>query len=1489
MAKRKIFKKALSTILSLSLLATALPTVVIADSASMVNGGSGGSTISEAGSVEGSEAWSSPSKVLDTSMWGYRISVRFAPLDEEKSTQENPVYDWSQSFQVGNTIYLRESPITKDGNIIPTFSGSFGSEDSVWDLMNGAKTWNETKNLSAINPFWYVVVPTDKDPEEINAIVRDTLKEFWNQGLLAGNTKGHQEVQKFLNRMVDMNLYHVQADGISEFLNGFDPANPQGALDKAFAGGGTYMNASNFRLALPDSLSKPNDNPYKANAQRVASENVEYLRSYFLNPAVLNMIAWYTRGEYDNNWDNPQAIQTADGKYVETFSVNDFVYGRYGDLGGGKYKFNRGVYKVYIEPTAYRNYGYSDSKYNFGVMTYQDLAAQHRTKTSTYSYAQSLGSKAVDTLAQAMYMVEPDESIAGQSWEDVGLRAYSEDGLKYPTKGAGLWVLSSPSINSYVEEIKRPKIIKTYVELSGLDEKTGEVTYSTIEESIEEDAVFWSDYVLDADGFESASMIAGPYSGESNIPFIEGSEVTEHGLAVLNDIVTINQNVDFTPDLEWSSATGNFPKSSNLSLNKSVEDVVGYKMGIKLPSSVDIKVLKEVMKSSVASYEWPDYMLDENYDSESWVNRKNSYISFVAADLMSKVDWDDDATLRESFEKVGANTIYRIDSVKETITDAEKYNSFADIKLGKSDGNGKTIRYEDSELAMDTPATVILRYLVLPTPSQFNYTEIVNTKTGEIEGKYYNRVIPLVKSGEHDVEIQRPTDIPDDFGEPKLIEWGISYEEENTEFQENGKMPSTEKTGTTEVTITDYPGDPEPNLFVKWRIEYSPDDPDDPDPDKDDPRATKLHVPEWRLSKYFNAYTDVGTSLNMINLTLKVGHCGIYKLTGTWKFNVLNPSGSLATALEKVSGNPWIHTKTVWNNVKNSTPSTYSPSGYVKLSGDVNAIKTSGTSGLKAANWLDSASISGLKNYEVDSSSNGGIAVKDYYVLTANLDYKLKNTDSFTNSYAVYKYRKRGHGHTTSSISIGPSSSSRLTYTNIPSFATVSFDRYNQKDRNKDITIDNDISSSNGYTTIKYRSDKSFNVFPEYGMLFDNDDVTDKNHTSIKWMVSDKSRTVKPVVYQTLNYKVWVDPTSTGNMATDTRARQNAQILFGAQGNLPVLYKGSPVNSTFKIQRASGNNNTGILTTKTYALDIDTSKVSYKDWGNDGYSNVTLGEHTNLLNNIEKVNGNGSADVEEKLIIGDASTIGGTRKSTSDKYQKVKYSTAPAGSSARYDSDTVVEFTHNLIVRGGYVIGVKYQGGSTIAIGDLASTDASLYDAIVNMNLYATDETGRAKTVLNNFAHKAEDSDVLTEALYVSKLNDRRASDDGIATPDYVTAFVVDTDHWYSEDSTVLVIKEYVTNYVVPSISVADKLSVSIPGLDTPKDKNDFFKTMKKGFLGLKYSMNINTPAGIANSYFEWDSLPDTTPLDTSDNFGEKNKPTYIVPNVSVTDTTRVN
>ena len=1427
MRNKKVFNRSLSLLLSLVMILSMLPMTVFGASVSMGNMTSGSTVIPGAG--PGDPKWQGYGDIH-----GYKISVWFAPTVEYDSN-DMPVYDWTAlqgssnaPFKIGKTIYMRKSKINFNGYDMP----SFWSDQSIFEQVTLGEGYKKT-DAEWGNTFEYYITP--------NLSIFGRTQDSIDNGWVNDDGSTFEGISKVYNKYYNY-LAMMQERGMQDtfgYKQLFD------YVSRLYDADQSWRKATGYTYSWWDLLSEEEGREKDVNDRmtpagfilpfseaQTGSKTSEEIKSYFLNPLVLNQISYLS---YDSALNQ------------EPWTYDDFILGQYSKKSDGTYKYPNGQYKIYIEPVIYRFFNGQA-----GVMSWRDAVYEYKDKN--YNGGTIYASVAQFQAAEALALEDVDKSLVEKStgkylgYNGLSPLISSDGEAKVVGKDLhntlGVGVLTSPSLNDY--PLNGPKVVKHYVEIEKVD-SNGKVTFKKAKDSVIEPI---NRYYFGKDGsFE-------------NIPVIQDVEEDSKGVAVLNDLFTTDKydGVKADSSTEWTNT--NLPVGMGLDLENSRVDIAGYSFGMITGSKEFLEAylgyatigIAQGVEGETALNVFSYYnALSEAYDEIIRVN-----MNLTEEEQVDIINYYlEKYSLRKSFYD-NYHALMREVGVKEYVTKKQ-------IKMGKLNFNANSwpnvnvippeeyVPDGDNLIASNT---LVLRYLYMPKPIQSNVVEIVDSNGNHKAYKFCES--SLIVNGDGSVNVSNPEfEGVEKYAEPELVNWVTNSDYPIHELV-NSTLPNKSPDGKSgsSVNIPSYPITPiTHNLYVYWRII-------EPTP------VIATDVPQWRLSKFFNAYTETAVGRAGMSLRLKTGCCS-YGISNpkAWNYSVLNPTG-----LEN-----WIHAFTVHSGEKPYV-SKSSPSTSVNISANINAIKSTDVSGLRVANWLDKGSQTGLLNYSIQSASKGTGSSDSIYTKQSLMTLKVKNNDSYTNWYTV-RSGSKPHTHYRSSISIGPSSS-RVSYEYANVINKISFARYNQSSSRPALTVSPTVKNDNGYTTLKYQQDKTLNIYPEYGMLFDND----SNVESIKWMVSDQSRLVKPVIYQTLDYKVYVDSASTGTMATDSRAKTKAGSL--GLGNLPVLYKGAPVNSTFKVYRDSNLNKAGIMTVKTFALDIDTNKVSYSDWGNNGYNGATLGEHNKLLSQIDTV---GKATVTEKLLIdspgyGSLDYTGGVRTSASNAYTKVDYSSQSnkvKDSSGKY---TVCELKHKLIVRGGQVIGVEFQNRNTLGytkytMSQLKTADAALYDALVGMNLY-NPSNDRTQTVLSTFEHKAGDS--LTEDTYATMLASARQSVDGIATPD--NAKVSTGSGWYSEDSTVLVVKEYITNYTVPSIAVSDKISLQVNGLQTPVDKNQFFSAMGKGYLYLKYDLPISTSAGNANAYFEFTTISG----DGLDSYGKQGV-NYLVPNVSVSDTTRAN
>lgn len=799
--------------------------------------------------------------------------------------------------------------------------------------------------------------------------------------------------------------------------------------------------------------------------------------------------------------------------------------------------------------------------------------------------------------------------------------------------------------------------------------------------------------------------------------------------------------------------------------------------------------------------------------------------------------------------------------------------------------------------------TIFLRYVVVPTINQYNVIEIEDKTTGKVtytDGGTFK--ISIADDGSY--KIHEPDA---DISMIEAVEWAGSKEVNNPEgdFSKKGVMPGdAPKQGVMEYTagdnlvITNYP-DSE-NLYVKWYV-Y-----------KDSLVTGDTSVPQWRWSKYADSVAgivgDKAVSEMKFELTADTTtHKPTYlSPSGTYNYDIINPNGSLNTGsnvsmtsinngnscllneYRTVAANNFFRSKgyTGENSSKSNfttetvthgdTHAMYGIDGTLNMVKSTKATDGSDNNMLITANWLSNNDLTtyGISTGKLPLSYSGG----KQFVRLADLKYSLYNKYDYTHYIAVRKTGdcncgKDDHcpGHILGHRCACYLDQETFYKTDQGMYKTANYDinvvfnRYIAGDTKNKFTLAKPIvDSKNCKTTVKYQLTDTLNIYPEVGMMFQDDSA----RNTIKWAVGEKVRTINPIVWQTLEHKVYVNETVVGtSVATDSRATAKARSI--GFGSLQTIYKGSATNTAFQIYRNSNMNQKGILTAKTFALDIDS--VVKNDWGNSAYNSEK--QHTALVNGIK----NNNVKATEKLLIdsqnfGDLDYTGDAKEQNTIKYQPIKY-----------NNGEVTTFTHKLIVRGGYLVGVKYQDRNSLAysnvkISDLKAKDEALYEAIVNMGLY-NEANDKANTLFVAFENKTGDK--LTEKTYADDLAKARKALDGIDTTG--EAKIVENAGWYSEDSTVLVIKEYVTNFEVPSTSFTDKISLTVKNLDTPINKNDFFTKVGKGYTFLRYDLTIPQDA-VYNSVEKIGAYFEANGFDGTNNV---NTPKYLVPNVTITDTTR--
>ncbi|WP_324823588.1 hypothetical protein [Sinanaerobacter sp. ZZT-01] len=966
---------------------------------------------------------------------------------------------------------------------------------------------------------------------------------------------------------------------------------------------------------------------------------------------------------------------------------------------------------------------------------------------------------------------------------------------------------------------------------------------------------------------------------------VENVKEIPEGTAYLNDVLTSPKNLsEQVQSLDW---TKDLPKTTQEQINANAEDIWSYNLSIRTGLLKHIEDLTEMKNSN--EYTQLKDLKDEftrllsEYNATTDMQEKSTLmfkINSIFAQLIQLSGYENplNKTNASTLKTTKTAGITNVASSEEIIKKAIYLDDLDAIYLYPLDErptefigedafeieNRKSADLIDSFEVQNHKAsvgdnvtiegtadktTLYLRYIVIPERKIKTFVDVYKNgvyATTEVTIES----LPVAESNDSKVEI------PIVEG-AELIKWGSSKELPLLE-----QMPTNPlKQGTTLEPIS---LDDDENLYVNWRKDLTVSTP---------VTDEKLRVEQWRLSKYTANLGWLSQAYMGLNLKTDAGHAtSTLSPAGSYSYKTINPNNQYTDKNYNPANdnyNNYLHSKALTQGSYNVTHN--NPSATVDVTGSLNLIKGTNTFGLKAASWItDSGTKMGLNLHNIETANlpstyDGQATVQKSDLLS----YGIENIQTFNHNYGVYYHytcHHKDYSHDVCACYTLPESrspkDSRITYLTADYKIDSTFDRYIAKSSDKLVAAPN-VTTENGKTTIAYQINDTLKVYPEIAMLFDND----KGDSSIKWVIGEQAREINPVIYHTMQFKLFVDENSIiSNYATDSRATTAARKL--GEANKQVAYKGSPVNTTFSVKRSEDSTDKGILTVKTYALDLNTNKngVNVKTaWGADSYNPLAI--HNKFVSAWSGFKGTST----ERLEIQSASLYTGANKT-----QSVSLNTKT------YGGQSVTTFTHELIVRGGVVIGVRVQDKennsySVVSVEALKTKDANLYEALVGMKLVGS----KQDTVLKGFEHQTGAQ--LTEDKFITLANQAKQNVDGLASNNLGIG-----KGWYSEDTTVLVVKEYITNYEVPSIAYSDKISLSVKGLESPINKNDFFSVLGKGHTYINYTFNsldlssINSGLkGSQKVFFEHSSRTGTL-------FGKINTD-YLVGNVSVTDTTRIN
>lgn len=579
-------------------------------------------------------------------------------------------------------------------------------------------------------------------------------------------------------------------------------------------------------------------------------------------------------------------------------------------------------------------------------------------------------------------------------------------------------------------------------------------------------------------------------------------------------------------------------------------------------------------------------------------------------------------------------------------------------------------------------------------------------------------------------------------------------------------------------------------------------------------------VPQWRINKYWSSIipmfptgTEKASSILSLNeLTADVGHA---------ESSLSSDNGTAMRLISPLLNNvPFIsNAKTDVNVNKIAVKHAKTPKTAITMYGDLMAFKENGNvDNLTTAAWVNQASTQ-YGDFIIDRSEGSDRVFGDEYVKkSAVLDY------SFEPIHMIKHYRGIKRGHTRFTGCCCTTVTDDTTYTTTPATYSLSvlFNCFNQPARASQSFTDT-RNETDGFTEFTQQSPKTMRLYAEVPMLFT--DVAHNN--SIRFVTADRATEVQPISYHTLQYSTKIVPTISGIAATDSKAKAKlAEMgLVDPDFEAQMLNKGSATTTSYDVQ--------GKLTAKTYALDINQSR--YKNaWKSNDYT--AQGVNDEFLAGFASAQPDGSytanIDMTENLKINNQS------------YGNVK-------NTVTVKANNVNVKEYKLIVRAGEITSIE---GHT----DWQTRYPELADVLLNK--MKANHAG-VFSVFNS-----GDGDVLDEPEFARLAGMLREDSPSIA----------EGKGWYSEDTTLISLYEYTTDFALVGSQYSNKIPSSIAGLESPQNKQLFYNTAYEGHLTLDFDLQAVDARCKTPLHYET----------SSDKWSNKVYKLYAVPNVSVQDTT---
>ena len=604
-----------------------------------------------------------------------------------------------------------------------------------------------------------------------------------------------------------------------------------------------------------------------------------------------------------------------------------------------------------------------------------------------------------------------------------------------------------------------------------------------------------------------------------------------------------------------------------------------------------------------------------------------------------------------------------------------------------------------------------------------------------------------------------------------------------------------------------------------------------PPPIPSDPIVGLEFVPQWRINKSYSGLASFLEPPNSIQtLTWYINTSSLP--WGSYKSIYPKTGGSKAEFYLKgdISGNSHNAYVIPSKSKKTNEKITYSSaSRSASANSDITMYKVDSVDKINTASWVSDTLTFNKNGKTFVTTESKNVHSQTDAVVSDSFDiaYKYLTDKQFT--YEYWRYIRYWGWEDYYSTPTPSTDKNSVTYNISGNFLC-----YNAEDTTSKPGAAT-VHAEEGYSEFTALQG-NLKVLPEVPMLY-----TDVNgNNSVHFTTGDKLRSLKPLSYHTFEYDMdTINPSVVGtSIATDQKALSllNSMGMGATADKAQVIHKGAGTTTSYDV--------TGVIRTKTYAIDIDDS--SLKSTWNSGSTYSASAINKSFLESFATANATGgytaNIDAVENLMV-DGNKLG-------DVYQNVTI-TANGTSSERYE----------LTVRAGVVTAVNGKKNWKTVYPELVP--------VIEEKLGLT-----PNRVFAAFA--SEKGDALNERVFETLSKALRENSSSIE----------EGKGWYSEDTTVLSLYVYTTEFDIPNMLFANKIPQEISAvseLATPRDKTKFYNVGRVGHLNLDLCLKGKDSAGnvlnVKLTYNTANAYP------TGMGYANAKK-LFVIPNVSILDTT---